>query len=196
MKYLFMIFPMNSNIFIISGPSGAGEDSVINGLAQIMPIEKVVTTTTRQPRRDDIPGYSYHFITPQDFQSKIAKGEFLEYAKQYNDNFYGVTREEFERVSRSGKIGIWKMEYQGVMAIKKEFPEIIALFITAPLEVLENRIKRRDAASETFVKERMDFTREWMKHTDIYDYTIVNEEGKLADTIAQVAAIIQKHIAQ
>ncbi len=181
------------NLFIISGPSGVGEDSVIDGLERRFPIERVITTTSRNPRPGDSEGNPYYFISKDAFEQGIANDRFFEWAKQYNDNLYGVTHAEIRRVAESGRIGIWKIDYQGVMTAKKLFPGIIAIMLTAPLEIMEARIRRRDNVTETFIKDRMDYTREWMKHTDIYDYTIENEEGKLDQTIEKVAALIESH---
>jgi guanylate kinase len=184
-----------SSIFIISGPSGAGEDSIINGLRSYFPIGRVITTTTREMRPGESQGNPYYFISKEEFKKKIAKGEFIEYAEEYNENFYGTTKNELKRVKSSEKIGIWKIEYKGVINIKKKFPEIIAIFITAPsLDILEKRIKKRDNVSEEYIKERMEYTEEWMKHRDIYDYTLVNEEGKLKKTIKITAEIIQNNL--
>jgi guanylate kinase len=182
---------MFSSLFIISGPSGAGEDSVIEGLSHIMPVERVITTTTRAPRTGESSGHPYHFISPASFAEGITMGQFVEYAKQYNDNFYGVTKEELERVVQSGKVGIWKIEYQGVMTVKKLFPEIPSIFITSSsIDILRVRIKRRGDLSEEALDERMEYTKKWLKHKDIYDYTVVNEEGKLNETIFRVRDII------
>lgn len=183
-----------SSIFIVSGPSGAGEDSVIDGLAKLTPIERIITTTTRQPRVGEKDGSPYYFLSQEAFEQGIARGEFIEYAKQYNGNLYGVTRKEFERVANSGKVGIWKIEYQGVMSVKKTFPEITSILITVPsLDILEQRIRRRDGAvSEAYIKERMDYTREWLKHSDIYDYSVINEEGHLDTAIENVRDIITR----
>lgn len=184
------------NIFIISGPSGAGEDSVINGLEKILPIERVITTTTRQPRAGDSEGHPYYFISRDTFEQKISSGSFLEYAEEYNNQFYGVTKEELERVAQSKKIGIWKIEYKGVMTAKRLFPKIVAILITAPIEVLEDRIRKRDNPSEASLQERLTYTKEWLKHTDIYDYIVENEQDKLEQTIEQVYHIIKKHSEQ
>jgi len=184
-----------SNLFIISGPSGVGEDSVIDGLTKIFPIERVRTTTTREPREGESQGNPYHFISHEEFRNKIALGEMVEYAQEYNDNYYGVTREEIERVASSGRIGLWKIEWKGVVTAKKLFPHIIAIFLTVSnLSILEDRIRRRhQGVTESYLKERMDYTKEWMKHTDIYDYTVYNEENKLQDAIEEIAVIIRKH---
>jgi guanylate kinase len=183
------------NIFIISGPSGAGEDSVIEGLKKILPVERVITTTTRAPRSGESQGNPYYFIPREEFENKITTGEFIEYAKEYNDQFYGVTRSELIRIGNSQKIGIWKIEYQGVITAKKNFPNIVAILLTAPLDIMEARIRRRGNLSEADIAERMAYSKEWLTHyTDIYDYTVENEEGKLDQTIAAFKSIIEKEL--
>ncbi|HLC95230.1 MAG TPA: hypothetical protein VJH89_01965 [Patescibacteria group bacterium] len=183
------------NIFIISGPSGAGEDSVISGLTTLLPIESIITTVTREKRPGESDGHPYYFISTEAFEQKIARGEMIEYAQHYNGHYYGVTKAEWERVANSNNIGIWKIEYRGVITAKQLFPDIIAIFIIAPLEILEKRIRARDIHTEQYIQERMQYTKEWLKHSDIYDYTVHNEQGKLDETIQQVYSIIKKHTA-
>ncbi|NCF75422.1 MAG: guanylate kinase [Xanthomonadaceae bacterium] len=186
-----------NNIFIISGPSGAGEDSIINGLKKYLNIERVITTTDRKMRKDESPGNPYYFISKKEFEDGIKNNLFFEYAKEYNDNFYGVTRKEIERVKNCAKIGIWKIEYKGVITAKKFMPKIVAIFINAPsLKVLEKRIRKRGKISEKSIKERIQYTKEWLKHSDIYDYSVVNYEGKLNQAINDVKKIILSVIAR
>ena len=92
------------NVFIISGPSGAGEDSIIEGLRERFPIERIITTTTREMRSGESQGNPYYFISKEEFERKIQEKGFVEYALQYNGNLYGVTKEEIERVGKSGKL--------------------------------------------------------------------------------------------
>lgn len=186
-----------SNIFIISGPSGAGEDSVIESLKKYLPIERIITTTSRAMRPGESEGRPYYFISPEEFKKKIANDELAEYAQEYNDKFYGVTKKELERVANlKEKIGIWKIEYKGVMTAKKKFPEIKSIYIAPPsLEILVQRIKKRNPdVSEEYIQERMNYTKEWMKHEDIYDYKVVNEEGKLEETVKKVVEIIKSNL--
>lgn len=182
-----------SNIFIISGPSGAGEDSVIDGLKKILPIEKIITSTTRKIRTGEVHGVNYYYISREEFEKKIENNELAEWAKEYNDNFYGVTKTELDRVGKSGKVGLWKIEYKGVITAKAKFPEIKSIYIAPPsLEILRQRIQRRDPlVSQEYLDERMAYTKEWMQHEDIYDHKVVNEEGKLEETIQKVAEIIK-----
>lgn len=184
-----------SNIFIISGPSGAGEDSIIEGLKKFFKIERTITTTTRTMRLGESQGNPYYFISREEFIARRDNNEFVEWAEQYNGNLYGVTKEEIERVKNSGNIGTWKIEWKGVITAKKIFPEIPSIFINAPIDVLENRIRRRDNVSEEYIKERTEYTKEWLKHKDIYDYEVENKEGKLDEAIQTVKEIIEKHIA-
>ncbi|MEA1936899.1 MAG: guanylate kinase [Patescibacteria group bacterium] len=181
-----------NKLFIISGPSGAGEDSIIEGLKKFLPIERVITTTTRKKRSDVFLEDPYYFISQEEFEKGITENRFLEYAQEYNNQFYGVTEKEIRRVIKSGRIGIWKIEYKGVITMKKLMPEVVAIFITvSSLKILKQRLLQR-GASEEFIKERMEYTREWLKHKDIYDYEVINHEGKLDEAIDKVRGIILK----
>jgi guanylate kinase len=186
---------MKQKIFILSGPSGAGEDSIISGLDKEFSIERVVNTTTRKKRNGEKEGEDYYFISNKDFEYRISSDSFIEYAQHYNGNYYGVSKDELERIEKSGKIGIWKMDYKGVISIKKIFPEILAILIMAEsLKTLEERIRSRDGSSEEYIKERMNYTKEWLKHEDIYDFKVINKQGELAVAIKEVVDIIKKYI--
>lgn len=178
-------------LIIISGPSGSGEDSIIEGLAKRMPIDRVITTTTRDKRHGERDGHPYYFISKDAFKRGIDSNEFFEYAQHYNDNYYGVTYEEIKRVQHSGKIGIWKIDYKGVQKAKELMPNVLAIFINAPLDILEARLRKRDTVTDAYIEERMAYTKEWLNHTAIYDITVENEEGKLIETIDQVEQIIR-----
>ncbi|OGI21880.1 MAG: hypothetical protein A2808_01865 [Candidatus Moranbacteria bacterium RIFCSPHIGHO2_01_FULL_55_24] len=181
------------NIFLISGPSGSGQDSVIEGLAKRLPLERVITTTTRPMRPNESEGHPYYFVSREAFLQGIEEGKFLEHAEAYNHHLYGVTREELARIEETGKIALWKVEYQGAKTAKRLFPGIIAILVTAPLEVLEARIKRRDKPEASYIKERMDYTRTWFENTDIYDYIIQNQEGALESAVQELENIVRKH---
>jgi len=182
-------------IFIISGPSGAGEDSIIEGLQKYLNIERVITTTTRPMRPGESQGNPYYFVTLEEFKKGIKENKFFEYACEYNNNYYGVTHEEINRVRNGNKIGIWKIEYKGVITAKKLIPGIIAILISAPLSSIKKRLKKRDQnASPRYIKERMEYTRKWLKHKNIYDYEVINEDGKLEEAIQKTLKIIKKNI--
>lgn len=168
---------------------------MISGLEKLLPVERIITTTTRSMRPGESQRNPYYFISKNEFEKKIKENQLAEWAQEYNNNFYGVTCEELERVKNSQKIGIWKIEYKGVITAKKKFPETKSIYIAPPsLETLRQRILRRDPnASNEYLKERMEYTKAWMKHEDIYDYKVVNKEGRLEETIQKVAEIIRKN---
>lgn len=181
------------NVVIISGPSGAGEDSVIDGLKKYATVNRIVTTTTRTMRPGESEGNPYYFISKEEFEQKIANNEMVEWAREYNDNLYGVTLGELERVSTLPGIAPWKIEYKGVMTAKTLFPDITSVFLMADsLEVLAERIRSRDGVSEEYINERMEYTKEWLKHEDIYDYKVINRQGKLDDAVLEVVEILKK----
>ncbi len=182
-----------NNIIMISGPSGAGEDSVIEGLREYTTINRIITTTAREMRAGETEGNPYYFVSQKDFEDKMASGEMVEWAEQYNGNLYGVTMDELERVSGLQGLGVWKMEYKGVINMKKKFPHIKAVLLMAEsMDVLEQRIRARSLVTDEFVAQRMAYTHEWLAHKDVYDYVIVNKQGQLDDTVSQVVEILKK----
>lgn len=179
-------------MFVIYGPSGSGQDSVIEGLQKKMPLERVITTTTRPLRPTESQGHPYYFISQKEFEEKIENGELLEHLKKYDGVYYGVTKQEVERVAEDNKTGIWKIDFAGAEDIKKRFPELTVIRITAPLEVLEERIRKRDHPTEEYLQSRLHHIREWLPKS-VYDFSVENEEGKLEQTVEQVYQIIKKH---
>lgn len=182
------------NIFIVSGPAGSGKDSVISCLAEKIPLIRIITTTTRPKRTGEQAGIDYHFISREDFEKGIAGNRFAEYSINENNEYYGVTRQELERAAQSAVPAIWKLDWKGVISAKKLFPSLPAILIIAPTEVLEKRLRKRDGAAEdeAYFRDRMAYTEEWLKHIDIYDYTITNEEGCLSEAVEAVKAIVSK----
>ncbi len=181
------------NVVIISGPSGAGEDSVIDGLGMYATVNRVITTTTRAKREGESEGNPYYFISKDEFEKKIANNEMVEWAQEYNDNLYGVTLAELERVNALPGIAPWKIEYKGVMTAKKLFPNVKSIFLMAEsLDVLAERIRSRSNVSEEYIQERMAYTKEWLKHEDIYDYKVINRQGYLDETIKEIVEILKK----
>ena len=183
-----------SNMYVIYGPSGSGQDSIAEGLEKKIASERVITTVTRSMRPTESQGHPYYFITREAFEDKIKNGELLEYLQKYDGIYYGVTAHEVERVAQSGKVGIWKVDFAGARDLKKRFPELTVIFINAPLSVIEERIRKRDNPTEEYLQTRLNHIREWLPKS-IYDYKIENEEGKLEQAIEQAYNIITKHSA-
>lgn len=177
-------------IFIISGPSGSGQDSVIAGLERTKNFNRVVTTVTRARRPGERSGKPYYFITVDSFKRLIKNDELIEWAIVYGD-YRGCTKKEISRLLKLKKPIIWKVDWQGVRTIKQLLPQTVAIFIDPPsYKILEQRLKQRHQDSLKTIKARKKFSQEWFKHTDVYDYRVLNKQGQLGQTIRQVKAII------
>lgn len=181
------------NIFVIYGPSGSGQDSVIEGVANVLPIERVITTVSREMRTDESQGHPYYFISLAEFEELIHTNSLAEYVKKYTGIYYGVTQQELNRVFNGENVGVWKVDFEGAITIKKRFPNAVVIKINAPIDVIEKRIRSRETLPENEVQSRLNHIREWLPKS-IYDYQVENEEGKLDEAIAKVKAIIESHL--
>lgn len=179
-----------SNIFILTGPAGAGEDSVIKKLGQYLEFDKIVTTTSRAMRPEDIKDITYHFITKENFLKGIKENKFFEHALQDNGNYYGVTYKELEKAKRSDKPVIWKIDYKGVINAKELMPDAKSIYLYIPPEIIAKRLKNR-GDSEEVIKSRIEYSKGWYENEHLFDYKVENEEGKLDETIKKVAEIIK-----
>lgn len=184
----------STNLVIISGPSGSGQDSVIAGLAaRGVPIEYIMTIVTRPMRPSESEGRPYHFVTAEKFDELVARDELAEWAVVYG-NKYGVAKQELKRVkSLKDRIGIWKMEWHGVKTAKSLYPDILAIMIVPPsLDALVERSKKRAEQNQQEIQARLTFSREMLEHKNLYDYEVVNTDGRLEQTIDQVIEILKK----
>ncbi len=181
-------------IYIISGPSGAGEDSVLEIIDKDLGANRVITTVTRPMRPGESQGRPYYFVSRQQFQTMLANDEFIEWAEVYGD-LRGCTKQEISRLQALDRPILWKVDWQGVKSLKKIFPKAVAIFIMPPdYETLERRLVKRDTDDPEIIKRRADFSREWFKHQDVYDHVVINADGQLEATIQRVKAIIQSDL--
>lgn len=188
----------SNRIFIITGPSGAGEDTVINGLKKYFKIIRVITTITRKKGPGEKQGKPYYFISKKEFERKLKKNEFIEWANVYG-NLYGVTFKELEKVQkeseRKNKIGILKTDWQGVKTIKTKMPSILSIMIEPPsIKSLKERLIKRGRDSIEDIEKRLKAAKVWLEHKDIYDYRIINYDGKIDETVEKTAKIIRQHL--
>ncbi len=179
-------------IFIVSGPSGAGEDSVIEAVQKRGDYNRVITTVTRKMRSGEEDGRPYYFISRERFEEMLKNDEFVEWAIVYDD-YRGATKLEIERLLNEARPIIWKVDWQGVATIKKHYPEAVSIFITPPsYEVLEERLKRRGTETDLEIKRREAFTKKWLLKRDMYNHVVVNADGELDAAIAEVERIIRE----
>lgn len=182
-----------AKVFVISGLSGAGKDSVVDGLKQAgLDYTRVITTTTRAMRSSESPGKPYYFVSKDEFKKMISKDEFFEWAMVYND-YYGNTKEAVKQALLTDKPVILRIDAQGAATIKKKRPEAKVIFLTAgSVGEIKDRLEKRGEDSLEEIKLRLSEIKKEMKTLDQWDYVIANKKGQLKKTIIQVKQIIKK----
>jgi len=167
----------SGTLFIVSAPSGAGKSSLEKALLQrVDGIERSISHTTRPPRPGERDGVDYHFVSREDFERMVARGEFLEYATVF-DNMYGSLRSLVEEKLRAGIDVIMDMDWQGARQVREAMPDVVTIFILPPsLEELRRRLEGRGQDSEEVIQRRMRKARDEIAHYVEYDYLVVNDD--------------------
>ena len=138
-------------LFVISGPSGVGKDTIVNEYLKENDAHLSVSATTRNPREGEIHGIHYYFYTNEEFEDRIKKGDFLEYAT-YNNCYYGTPKSKIEEKLNEGINVILVIEVQGAKKVKELIKESVLIFILPPsIEELEERLKVRNLDSEEMI---------------------------------------------
>lgn len=181
----------HGNLFIISGPSGAGKGTLVNRLAHdIDDVWVSVSATTRAPRAGEVDGVNYYFVTEDRFREMIDHGELLEWAR-YSDHYYGTPRATVLQNMAAGKQVILEIEMQGAFQVKEKMPEAHMVFIEAPsLEELETRLRGRGTEDEEAIQKRLSTAKVELAHKMEYDIRLVNDD--LDETSAQLAAYVNE----
>ncbi len=184
------------NVFLVSGPSGSGKGSIIESLSKHLPLERVITTTTRPVRPGESDGHPYHFIDHATFMALKDAGAFVEYAQTYNNEWYGVQKADLEKAFLSDRVVIWEVEFKGVQHIKNLYPEIKCFYINVPEEIFRQRLIKRDNPSPEYLESRVQYIHEWAQKKELYDYIIENKEGQLEKAVDEIRTIITKELAK
>lgn len=165
------------SLIVLSGFSGAGKSTVINQvLSQRPEIYFSISFTTRQPRAGEVNGVNYNFVTREEFEARIERGEFLEYA-QYNGNYYGTPLDPVEEHLEQGHDVILEIELQGALQVKKRLPQAVTVFIAPPsFEELERRLRGRGTETEEVIQKRLAIARQECASMDEFRFIVVNDE--------------------
>ena len=178
-------------LIVLSGFSGVGKNTIITQvLAQRPEIYYSVSFTTRAPREGEVDGVNYNFVTREDFQRRIDRGEFLEYA-EYNSNFYGTSLAVIRQKLDQGTDVLLEIEVQGAAKVLEKMPEAVSPFIVPPsFEELSRRLHARGTDSEETIQKRLAIARVEAREVKNYDYIIVNDtvEGAVEEFFAILTA--------
>ncbi len=178
-------------LIVLSGPSGAGKDSICDILRTWYPtMHKVVTVTTRPVRPGEVDGQDYHFISAPEFETILATGGFVEHATVYEYS-YGVPRIEIEDPLGFGLDVIARVDVQGAATLKRLFPDAVLIFISpGSVEETVRRMRDRDLDTEAQQQHRTEVASSELEAAKDFDYTVLNETGRLEEAASEVARII------
>ena len=176
---------------VLSGPSGVGKDTVLARMQEKKaPYHFAVTATTRVKRPGEVDGLHYIFLTPTTFDQMVERGEFLEWAQVYG-NRYGLPKSQVQEAMARGQDIIVKTDVQGAATLKRIVPTAIFIFLTLPsLDALEPRLRQRKTEGDVDLELRLRTARAEMGQLPMFDYVVVNRDGYLDETVANIEAIL------
>jgi guanylate kinase len=185
-------------LIVFSAPSGAGKSTIVNHLLaqEDLPLAFSISATSRKPRKGEIDGNHYYFISTDEFKTKIKNGDFLEWEEVYDGLFYCTLKSEVERIQAAGKYVIFDIDVVGGLNIKNQFPEqTLAVFVSPPsIAELENRLRKRNTESEEKINMRIAKAEKEMAFASQFDYIVENHhlDTALAEAYSVVKNFIEK----
>jgi guanylate kinase len=181
-------------VFVVTGQSGAGKGTLIKRLLDRYPrLELAVSATTRGRRPGEEEGIHYYFIAPEEFDRRRAAGEFLEFHVFPWGQRSGTLSSEIDRIGDAGRVCVLELETEGALAVAERVPEAVTIFITAPIDELERRLRERATESAGEIGERLDVARAQLEVSDRFDYVIENDD--LERATAELVQIVRDHLA-
>jgi guanylate kinase len=179
-------------LIVISGPSGAGKDTVMQRMQERgLPFHFVVTATTRPKRANEVQGRDYFFVTMEEFARMIDEDELIEHAIVYGD-YKGIPKQQVREALDSGKDVVMRIDVQGAETVRKMAPEALMIFITTESEAeLVQRLETRKTETADSLAIRIATARKELKRVEAFDYVIVNRDFHLDETVDIIRAIIE-----
>lgn len=176
-------------LIVISGPSGVGKGTVRKALFERPDhnLDFSVSMTTRKPRAGEVDGVDYYFVTKDEFQHQIEKGNLLEHA-EFVGNYYGTPMDKVQEKLKTGHEVVLEIEVQGAMQVKQKMPDAVFIFIAPPsYKALETRLTTRGTEQPEVIKERLAKAHREITMANYYDYIVINDDvDNAADRIMAI----------
>jgi guanylate kinase len=188
-------FSRHGILFVLSAPSGAGKTTLRDALKQTPDFVYGVSCTTRPPRSGEVSGQDYHFLSVEEFEARVAQGDFLEYAKVHGAHYYGTLKGEILEQLRAGTDVLIDIDTQGAAAIRNCGNDFIVecladVFIMPPnLDELRKRLERRGTETTAQIEERLLSAAREMESWKDYKYTIIS--GSVEEDLQKFRAIMR-----
>src|SRR4051794_19318050 len=168
-------------VFVITGPSGAGKGTLIRELLERIPeLELAVSATTRAIRPGEHDGVDYWFVTNDEFDERVAAGEFLEHVVYVSGRCYGTLLSEVSRIAAKGKVCVLELETDGARAVHEKVAGAVTIFISAPVDELERRLRTRATESDGEIDDRVRLARNQLAQAEDFDHVVVNDDVERA----------------
>ena len=179
-----------ANLFIIAAPSGCGKTSLVKALlGSSSKLSVSVSHTTRKPRKGEINGENYHFVSKERFGEMISNNDFAEHAEVFG-NMYGTARSNIKKKLEANIDIILEIDWQGARQVRENMPNSISIFILPPSKnVLLQRLTDRGQDDEETISKRMKNSESEMSHYDEFEYLVINDQFDSA--LNDLKAIIQ-----
>ena len=179
-------------LFVVSGPSGAGKDTLVDALRARLPrLRYSVSATTRPPRPGELEGEHYFFLPREEFERRRGAGGFLEW-REYNGNLYGTPRDFVERTLTEGYDLIMKPEVNGALAVKKAFQDAVLIFLAPDkFSHLRARLLARRTETNEEIARRLEIAHQEFRFVRNFDYIVINEESRSDEAVRDLQAILQ-----
>ena len=186
----------NGKLIIISAPSGCGKSTIIGEIIKNddLKLEFSISATTREPRRGEVDGVNYYFLSTAEFEEAIRNDALVEYEEVYAGRYYGTLKKEIRRIQESGKNVILDIDVKGGVNVKGKYGDnALSIFIQPPtIETLRHRLLSRGTDSIDAINQRVDKAAYELTFADKFDRIVVNDV--LKDAIAEVERIITDFI--
>lgn len=165
-------------LIVLSGPSGSGKNTVCDMAKEVMPnIWESVSMTSRKPRKGEVDGKDYYFVSEEEFEKNIEEGKMLEHAK-FAGNYYGTPRESVQKQLDAGRDVLLVIEIQGALQIKEKIPQALFVFLLPPsMKELKRRLRMRKTETEEKLMERFETAYKEINELPKYNYVIVNDKA-------------------
>ena len=184
-----MTEPREPLVLFVSGPSGSGKSTLVEKILELPGTLLSVSCTTRPPRKTESSGKWYNFVSEEEFQRMVKRGEFLEHARVFGQHSYGTPRKWLEEARTRGLDLVLEIDVQGAEQVKQKLPSAVAIFILPPSrQELEKRIRARGQDSEEEIARRLERARQELERYRDYDYVVVNDDLERAGR--EVQAIV------
>ncbi len=179
---------------MITGPSGAGKGTLLEALAERLPdLEAAVSATTRARRSGEEDGGDYWFLSADEFQRRVERGEFLEHVTYVSGHRYGTLSSELDRIRAAGRTCVLELETDGALAVRDAVPGAVTIFVDAPsFAELERRLRERATESTGEIGERLELARRQREQAGQFDYVVVNDD--LSRAVEEIAGIVNDEL--